>query len=208
MPGVQNPHCRPCSCQNALLERVELAVGGQPLDRTDLGAVDLGGQHGATLDRDPIEGDDARSALAGVATHLGARQFESFPQQIHQKHLRLCLKGVLLPVYRKRYLHVVFLPRCEAPTKDGRAVRQRILGNATRDGGRELVIRSLCSRLRNPPRPDRIGPSPCRYARVLQIVAADSTSGAVARAPMSATSKPSCRSRSATWTFASGRRPR
>ena len=53
MPGVQNPHCRPCSSQNAFLDRVQLAVLGQPFDRLDVGAVGLDRQDGAGLDGRP-----------------------------------------------------------------------------------------------------------------------------------------------------------
>ena len=72
IPGVQNPHWRPCFSQNACLERVEVVAVAQALDGGDARAVGLDGEHRAALDRPAVDVDRARAALARVAADVGA----------------------------------------------------------------------------------------------------------------------------------------
>ena len=66
--------------EKRLLHRMELAVGGQPLERGDLAV--LGPERGnqATVDRLAVEPDRARAAIAGVTPFLHAK-----PAQAPQK---------------------------------------------------------------------------------------------------------------------------
>ncbi len=47
IPGVQNPHCRPCSSLKPSSQQVRFARRGEPLDRLDRPAVRLNQQHRA-----------------------------------------------------------------------------------------------------------------------------------------------------------------
>src|SRR4051812_17065493 len=58
------------------LHRVQLAAGGEPLDRGDLGALGLDREHGARLDGLAVNVDGARAALAGVAADVRAGEPE------------------------------------------------------------------------------------------------------------------------------------
>ena len=88
MPGVQNPHWRPCSAQKASCNGMKLAVGREPFDRRDLGAVGLNGQDGTALRAAAVEHDRAGAALAGVAPHVRAGQVQLFAQEVDQKRPR------------------------------------------------------------------------------------------------------------------------
>ena len=74
-----------------LLQRVQLAALGQALDRRHLGAVGLGREHGAGLDRIAVDMDHAGAALAGVAADMGAGEAEIAAQEIDQQRARLDL---------------------------------------------------------------------------------------------------------------------
>ena len=90
MPGVQNPHWRPCFSQNAVLERVERAVGGcMPSIVVTLGAVGLDGEHRARLDGRAVDVDGARAALARVAADVGAGQVEVLAEGLDEQPSRL-----------------------------------------------------------------------------------------------------------------------
>ena len=55
---------------------MEPVAAGQALDRRDLGAVGLSGQHGAALHRLAVQLHGARAAVGGVAADVGAGQAE------------------------------------------------------------------------------------------------------------------------------------
>ena len=83
-----------------LLERGQLAVAGQPLDRPDLRAVGLDGEHHAALHRLAVEMNGARAAVPGVAADMGAGQPEVVADEVHEqaprRHLHLDLLAVHL----------------------------------------------------------------------------------------------------------------
>ena len=62
-----------------LVQRVPLAVG-QALDRGDLGAVRLHGQHRTALHRHAVEQHGARTAVGGVAADRSAGLAQHIPQ--------------------------------------------------------------------------------------------------------------------------------
>src|SRR6516162_8131703 len=85
----------------ALLQRVQLAGGGQALDGADLVPVGLDGQHGARLHRAPVDQHGARAAVGGVASHVGAGQAEPAADQVGQQQPRLDFGDLLLAVDRE-----------------------------------------------------------------------------------------------------------
>src|SRR6266550_5668086 len=84
------------------LDRVELVVGLHPLDRRDLAAVRLDGEHCAGLDGPSVEMDRAGAALAGVATDVGAGQLEVLADQLDEEPSGLDVRLARLAVDRER----------------------------------------------------------------------------------------------------------
>ncbi len=68
-----------------LLDRVERAVAGQPLDRRDLRADRLHREHEARVDDGPVEVHGARRALALVAGAFRAGELEIVTQNVDQR---------------------------------------------------------------------------------------------------------------------------
>ena len=82
---------QPVLLQEALLDRVELAVLLQPLDGHDLAAVGLHGQHGARLHGHAVEQHRAGAAVGGVAADVGAGEPEDLAEQVDEQQPRLHL---------------------------------------------------------------------------------------------------------------------
>src|SRR5712691_989908 len=95
------PALQPVLLLEALLQRVQLAGGGQALDGTDLVPVDLDGQHGAGLHRPAVDQDRARAAVRRVAAHVRAGQGEPAADQVRQQQPRLHLGDLLRTVDRE-----------------------------------------------------------------------------------------------------------
>ena len=72
-----------------LLDGMHLAMGGQPLNRQDLRAVCLDREHRAVLDRAAVHDDDARPAMARVASDVHAREPQLVPQEVDEERPRL-----------------------------------------------------------------------------------------------------------------------
>src|SRR5204862_194882 len=66
------------------LHRMQLAVLRQALDRQDVRALGLPGEHGAGFDRLAVDMDDAGAALRGVAPDMGACQTQTLAQVLDQ----------------------------------------------------------------------------------------------------------------------------
>src|SRR5207237_8971829 len=81
-----------------LLERVQAIASGKPLDRGHRRAGLHGGQGEARIDPPTIDQHGAGPTLAVVATFLGASQTQVFPQGIEQRHPRLKLQLVSMPI--------------------------------------------------------------------------------------------------------------
>src|SRR5690242_2758152 len=92
------PALQPVLLPEALLQRVQLAGGGQALHGADLAPVDLDGQHRAGLDRAAVDQDRAGTAVGGVAAHVGAGQAEAAADQVGQQQPGLHLGDLLLAV--------------------------------------------------------------------------------------------------------------
>ena len=81
-----------------LLHRVQLVALGEPLDRRDLAAVGLHGEHGARLHRLAVEQHGARPAGRRVAADVRAREPELVAQEVHEQLPRLDVR--LVPLHR------------------------------------------------------------------------------------------------------------
>ncbi len=74
-----------------LLDRVQLAVLGQALDRRQAAALGLDGEHGAALDRLAVDQDRARAALARIASDMSACEPQVVSEIVHEQQARLDL---------------------------------------------------------------------------------------------------------------------
>ena len=97
---------QPVAAHEALLDGVEHAVHLEVLDRAHLVAAGHRGQHGAGLDRLPVQPGHAGAAVAGVATPVRPGQPELVAQEVDQQQPPLDLPGDALPVHGHRHLHV------------------------------------------------------------------------------------------------------
>src|SRR5919198_26971 len=77
-----------------LLQRMQLAVLRQALDRRDLAAVGLDGEHGARLHREPVDVDRAGAADGRVAADLRSGEPEVVAEEVDEQRPRLDLRLV------------------------------------------------------------------------------------------------------------------
>ena len=95
MPGVQKPHCSAWFSWKACCIGCSVpSSAGEALDRGDLAAVGLHGQHGAALHALAVEIDRAGAAVAGVAADDGADLAQLLAQVVDQQRPGLDLVGV------------------------------------------------------------------------------------------------------------------
>ena len=85
-----------------LLHGVQLAVAGDALDGSYLGAIGLCRQHGAGFHRAAIDVNQARAALAGIATHVGAGEPQLIPEQVDQQGSVFHFRRYRIAVQRHR----------------------------------------------------------------------------------------------------------
>ena len=78
-----------------LLKPIELAVGGESLDRLDLCAVGLDREHHAALHEHTVDENGAGAAVAGVAADVTAGQVEVVPDEVDEQAASLDLALVL-----------------------------------------------------------------------------------------------------------------
>ena len=88
-----------------LLERVELAVLHEALDRQDLRAVGLDGEHDAGARGLAIEQDRARAADPVLAADVRAREAEVLAQEVHEELARLAAPLALDAVHPEAHSH-------------------------------------------------------------------------------------------------------
>src|SRR6266446_301985 len=84
----------------ALLDRMELAVLGQALDRHDVGAVRLDGEEVAGFDGLTVHEDRARAALARVTADVRPGEAHGLADVVHQEKAGLHFVAVALAVDR------------------------------------------------------------------------------------------------------------
>ena len=72
---------------------MQLATSGKGLDRRELPAVGLDGKDGAGFNRDAVQEDDTGAAVRRIAANVGARQTQSFADEMHQQQSGLDIGG-------------------------------------------------------------------------------------------------------------------
>ncbi len=82
----------------ALLDRMQLARGGQTLDRLDLVAIRLHREHRAALDGASVKQHRAGAAVGRVTAGVGTGQVEALAQQVGKQQPRLDISHPLRPV--------------------------------------------------------------------------------------------------------------
>src|SRR5262245_16604673 len=113
-----------------LLERMQVAVGGETLDGLDRRAVGLDGEHHAALDRDAVVDHRARAAIARIAADVRAREVEVVAEEVHEEAPGLDLALVALAVdgdrdpLRRDRLHQL-LPACSTARTASTSARWR-----------------------------------------------------------------------------------
>jgi hypothetical protein len=86
----------------ALLDRVELAVSLERLDRGHLVAVAHDGEHRARLHGLAVDAHGARTAVGGVAAPVGTGEAERLAQEMDEQQARLDVALDVFTVDRKR----------------------------------------------------------------------------------------------------------
>ena len=81
-----------------LLQRVQLARAGEPLDRRHLVPVGLDREHRAALHRLSVEQHRARAAVGGVAPGVRAGQAQTLAEQVGEQQPGLDVGGALAAV--------------------------------------------------------------------------------------------------------------
>src|SRR5690242_15477638 len=84
------------------LHRVKLIARGETFNCRDLAAFRLRREHGACLDGNAVDMDDAGAALARIATDMRAGKAERFAEELDEKRARLDRAGHGLAVDRHR----------------------------------------------------------------------------------------------------------
>jgi hypothetical protein len=88
-----------------LAQRLLDRMAVDALDRGDPAAIGLRGEHGAGLDRDPVEFDRTGTALGRVAAHVGAGEPQLVPQEVHEQGPSRERFGVFVAIDRDRHGH-------------------------------------------------------------------------------------------------------
>ena len=106
----QHPRCAEAALQRvelveALLDRIQLPVDLECLDRADLMTRAHRRQDRARLDRLAVHLNDAGTAVGGVAAPVGARQAERLAQEVHEQLARLDVARDPVAVDRYRDVH-------------------------------------------------------------------------------------------------------
>ena len=84
LPGGAVAALRRVMLDEGFLQRIELAVLGQPFHRLDRAAVHPHGQLAARIQRRAVHQNGAGAALAAIAADLGARELQVVAQQLDQ----------------------------------------------------------------------------------------------------------------------------
>src|SRR4051812_25473974 len=109
--GRAEPALQSVALHEPLLDRIEPVGPFHPLDRVDRMTIGHHAEHGAALDRRPVEEYDARPAVGRVTAPVGAMEAEVVAQQVHEQDPRLDVPGAVLTVDCPRHVHGVPPPR-------------------------------------------------------------------------------------------------
>jgi hypothetical protein len=114
-----------------LLNRVQLGTIRKALNRRDLVALRLDGEHHATLNRFAIEQHGTGTALTRLTANVGPGQTKLIPKKLDQQRSWLGLSGSLFPIDRQRHGHLG-RHRCCRTFRDARHVIPPPLHGASR----------------------------------------------------------------------------
>src|SRR5262249_54236829 len=143
-PGRAEATLEPVLLPEPLLDRMQLAVLGQPFDRHDLGAVALDGEERARLHRLTVHDDGARAALARVATDVGAGEPDVLADVVDEQEAGLHLVTDRLAVDRHLHwqFHVSPPASSECSDREGSSrARQSVRRRPTPVNGRPVAAR-------------------------------------------------------------------
>ena len=98
IPGVQKPHWSAWCRWNASWSGVSRAAAGEPLDRDDLGAVDLRGEEEARAHGHSVELHRARAADAVLAADVRPGEAEAVSEEVGEEEARLDVLAVATAV--------------------------------------------------------------------------------------------------------------
>ena len=148
MPGVQKPHWKAAVVDEGLLERGQLPVPGEALDRQDRAAVGIDGKVRAGAHGQPVDEDRAGAADLDVARDLQAGQAEPFPEDLGERLAGFDADGPRAPVDGHREVERLSAARLRHGRRPPRAAAAR--GPAQQHAGQvALVVGSEPSRSRS-----------------------------------------------------------
>ena len=98
--GIAHGEIRPVigAVDETCLQRMKLSILLEAFHGDDFALVGLHGEHGARLDRCPVEEDGARAAVGRVATDVGAGLAAVLAQRVDERASRLDANAVQLSV--------------------------------------------------------------------------------------------------------------
>ena len=156
MPGRAVPALQAVVLHERLLHRVQRAVGvGHALDRADVLAVGLHGEHGAALDRFTVQMDRARTARRGVAADVRAGETGLLTDEVHEQRARLDIVRMRRSVDGDGDFHrIPHVARVRTGDLDHIMPHPHawhLHADVTDDGQETMVVKSLTARkIRNP----------------------------------------------------------
>jgi hypothetical protein len=103
-PGRAETALQPMFFPEAFLQRVQLAVRGEALNRRDCRSIGLHREQRAGLRAPAVDEDGAGAALRGVAADVGAGQTQLFTEEMDEQDARVDLSLADLPVDGHRNL--------------------------------------------------------------------------------------------------------
>ena len=99
IPGVQNPHCKPCSFQNASWTRSSLPSVASPSMVVMRASVRLHGEQAARLHGRSVERNRAGAAKRCLATDMRAGESELVSQKVDEQEARLDFSRVAVSIH-------------------------------------------------------------------------------------------------------------
>jgi len=121
-----------------LLQRVEAAVRGEPLDGPQLGTVGLHCKGGARAGRLPVEQDRAGAADAVFAPCMRPGKSQVLPEEIDKQLARLATAAIGLAVHGQGNLDGII--HVGTPRFGGPRVAARVLQNIRGEGGEDQQL--------------------------------------------------------------------
>src|SRR5215475_2888127 len=146
----------PVLLPEALLQRMELAIPLQSLDRLHLVAVGLDREEGTGFDRHAVEQNGTRPAVGGVAPDVRTGQAQRLAQEVNEQQSRLDLRLMRLAVD----LHLDRVERHDYPL--------------ARPTARTAITRAISRLYSTEPRRSALGAAACAARRAASASVAPS----------------------------------